>query len=74
MGDLHRPKNISSEIDEEIPLKKEKFRKAKYPLRFINSIINQFITFNNSNNDEDGSFIIPPNLSDEESPILVELP
>ena len=41
-GDLHRSKRISSNFDEEIPLIKEKFMKADYPLRFINSVINEF--------------------------------
>ena len=35
-------KRISSNSDEEIPLIKEKFMKADYPLRFINSVINEF--------------------------------
>ena len=41
-GDLHRSKRISSNFDEEIPLIKEKFMKADYPLRFINSVVNEF--------------------------------
>ena len=40
-GDLHRSKRISN-FDEEIPLIKEKFMKADYPLRFINSVVNEF--------------------------------
>ena len=36
-GDLHHSKRISSNFDKEIPLTKEKFMKADYPLRFINS-------------------------------------
>ena len=41
-GDLRRSKRIPSNFDEEIPLIKEKFMRADYPLRFINSVINQF--------------------------------
>ena len=41
-GDIHCSKRISSNFDEEIPLVKEKFIKANYPLRFINSVINKF--------------------------------
>ena len=36
-GDLHRSKRISSNFGEETPLLKEKFMKADYPSRFINS-------------------------------------
>ena len=32
----------ASNFDEEIPLIKEKFKNADYPLRFINSVINEF--------------------------------
>ena len=41
-GDLHRSKRISSNFDEEIPLIKEKFLKADYPLPFVNSVVNEF--------------------------------
>ena len=41
-GDLHHSKRISSNFDEKIPLIKEKFMKANYPLCFINSIVNEF--------------------------------
>ena len=41
-GDPHRSKRISSNFDEEITLIKETFMKADYPLRFINSVINEF--------------------------------
>ena len=58
-GDLHRSKRISSNFDEEIPLIKEKFIKTNYPLRFINSVINEF---QKGKDYGDESFIIPPNL------------
>ena len=41
-GDLHCSKRVSSNFDEEIPLIKEKFMKANYPLRFINRVVNEF--------------------------------
>ena len=41
-GDLHHSKRISSNFDKKIPLIKEKFMKANYPLCFINSIVNEF--------------------------------
>ena len=39
INDLHQSKRISPHFDEEIPLIKEKFMKADYPLRFINSVV-----------------------------------
>ena len=41
-GGLHCLKRISSNFDEEIPLIKEKFMKADYLLRFINSVVTEF--------------------------------
>ena len=38
---LHLTKRIYSNFDEEIPLIKEKFMKADYPLHFSNSVINE---------------------------------
>ena len=40
--DLHRSKRILSHFDQEIPLIKEKFVKADYILRFINSVVSEF--------------------------------
>ena len=37
-GDVHRSKRISSNFNEEIPVIKEKFMNADYPLRFINNM------------------------------------
>ena len=52
-------KRISSNFDEEIPLIKEKFMKADYPLRFINSVVNEF---QKDKECGDESFINPPSL------------
>ena len=71
-GDLHRSKRISSNFDEEIPLIKEKFMKADYPLRLINSIVNGF---QKGKECGDESFIIPTSLSEIAKPLIfVEIP
>jgi len=71
-GDLHRSQRISSNFDEEIPLIKEQFLKADYPLRFVNSVINEF---HKSKEILEENFIIPPNIFEEEKPfILIEIP
>ena len=41
-GDFHRSNRIPSKFDEEIPLIKEKFMKADYLFRFINSVVHEF--------------------------------
>ena len=58
-GNLHRSKRITSNFDEEIPLIKEKFMKADYPLRFINSVVNEFLKGKECGNER---FIISPSL------------
>ena len=71
-GDLHRSKRISSKFDEEIPLIKEKFIKAGYPLHFINSIVNEF---QKGEECGDESFIIPVSLFEIAKPLIfVEIP
>ena len=71
-GDLNRSKRISSNFEEEIPLIKEKFRKADYQLRFINSVVNEF---QKGKACGDESFIIPPTLLEITKPfIFVEIP
>ena len=70
-GDLHRSKRISSNFDEEIPLIKEKFMKADYPLRFINSVVNEF---QKGKECGDESCIIPPSLFEITKPsIFIEI-
>ena len=58
-GGLHRSKRILSNFDKEIPLIKEKFMKVDYPLRFINSVVNEF---QKGKECGDESFIIPTSL------------
>ena len=49
---------------------KEKFQNADYSPKFLNNVINQFLTPKNN-----GSFIIPPDVKGESKPfILVEIP
>ena len=68
----NRSKRISQNFDEEIPLIKEKFLKADYPLRFINSVVNEF---QKGKECGDESFIIPPSLFENTKPfIFTEIP
>ena len=72
LGDLHRSKRISTSFEDEIQCIKQKFVKADYPLRFVNSVIREFNEPNETTNE---SFIIPPNLFEIDKPfVLVELP
>ena len=41
-GELHRAKKISSDFSKEIIRIRNKFKHAGYPIRFINSVINEF--------------------------------
>ena len=66
-GDLHRSKRISSNFDEEIPLIKEKFMKADYPLLFIKSVVNEF---QKGKECGDESFIIRPSLFEITKPFI----
>ena len=69
IGDLHRSKRIFRNIEMEIKVIKCKSQNTDYPPKFLNSVINQFLT--PKNND---SFIIPADLFEESKPfILVEM-
>ena len=46
----------------------DKFRRAGYPLRFINNIVNDFIKSSNSLQD---SYIIPANLFEKQKPLIL---
>ena len=48
IGDLHRSKRISSTFEMEIKVIKRKFRNADYPLKFLNSVMHQFLTPKNN--------------------------
>ena len=63
---------MSSNFNEKIPLIKEKFMKADYPLRFINNVVNEF---QKGKECADESFIIPPTVFEITKPfIFVEIP
>ena len=55
----------------EIPLIKEKFMKADYPLRLINSVVNEF---QKGKVCGDESFFISPSLFEITEPISIEIP
>ena len=58
---------MSSNFDEEIPRINEKFMKADYPLRFINSVVNEF---QKAKECGDESFIILPILFQITKPFI----
>ena len=70
-GNLHRSKRISSNFDKEIPLIKEKFMKADYPLRFINSVVNKF---QKGKKCGDESFIIPTSFFERKLSFSLKYP
>ena len=43
IGDLHRFKNLSSNFVTEVRIIRNKYIKAGYPFRYINSVIDRFI-------------------------------
>ena len=70
-GDLHRSTKIASNFDIEIRAIKVKCNKAGYPRRFIESVIQNFIT----PLDKVESFIIPSNMFVVKKPsLLLEIP
>ena len=62
---------MSSNLDEEIPLIKETFMKADYPLPFVSSVVNEF---QKGKECEDESFIIPPCLKLKNLSYLLKYP
>ena len=48
IGDLHRSKRISSTFEMVIKVIKRKFRNADYPLKFLTSVMHQFLTPKNT--------------------------
>ena len=43
IGDLHRVKNLSSDFEQEVKITRNKYIKAGYRFRFVNSVIDSFI-------------------------------
>ena len=69
--DLHRSRKTASNFDIKIRTIKAKYNKAGYPWCFIESVIRDFIT----PLDKDEEFIIPPNMFAEKKPfLLLEIP
>ena len=58
IGDLHRVKNLSSDFEQEVKITRNKYIKAGYRFRFINSVIDSFIQ------EKEGP-IIPTSLFEE---------
>ena len=72
-GDLYRSQRISNNFPKEVTEIRKKFLKANYPIRFINSVINQFNT--RRTNTEPDEYIIPPGFFEVPKPtVWVELP
>ena len=69
-GDLHRSKRISSNFNQqEVNHIKEKYIEADFPKRFINSVVNDFLSI-----PKDEEMIISTWLFDERSTVLLYLP
>ena len=69
LGDLHRAKAISDDFNTEIQRIRNKYLKADYPIRFIESVIR---SFKNKDNED---LLIPPWLFEEKLPsVLIRLP
>ena len=65
LGDLYRSNHISFKFSEEIMFIYQKYKKADYPKRFINSVTRQFQDKSNQHNIDDfDDYIIPPNFYD----------
>ena len=59
-GELYRAKRISDDVEEEVKKIKDKFCKANYPKRFVESVINEFKKKEErSHEEEDESTLIP---------------
>ena len=48
-SDLHRARKISSDFEQELKFIREKYKNADYPIRFIESVINKFLTQSTEN-------------------------
>ena len=67
-GDLHRSKKFPADFQKEVTSVNKKFLKAGYPIKFINSVINESC---NETESTEHSFIIPVNLFIEEKRIVM---
>ena len=67
IGDLHRVKNFSSTLEQEVRIIRDKCIKAGYPFPFINSIIDVF-------NQEKEDLLKPTNLFEERKELSFQIP
>ena len=67
IGDLHRVNNLSSNFEQEIGIIRNKYIKAGYPFRFINSVIDGF-------NQEKEDPLIPTSLFEERKEVSFQIP
>ena len=72
LGELKHAKKISSNFQKEVKKLKEKFSRANFPLRFINSVVVQFNKnmYNNKERNEENEMIFPPQLFEISKKIL----
>ena len=74
-GELYRASKISSDFNKEVVNTKSKYVQAGFPIRFINSVVNQFQQKQNDVEIEEEEFIIPPFLFEEAKPMIwIEIP
>ena len=70
-AELYRAKRISSNFTNEVTLISNKCKPLNYPIRFVNSVINEFIP---AQTNKDIQFTIPPWLiAVKEKLVLVEI-
>ena len=67
IGDLHHVKNLSSNFEQEVRIKRNKYVKAGYPFHFINSVIDSF-------SQEKKDPIIPISLFEERKEVSFQIP
>ena len=67
IGDLHHVKNLSSNFEQEVRIKRNKYVKAGYPFHFINSVIDSFAQ-------EKEDPIIPISLFEERKEVSFQIP
>ena len=67
LGDLHRVKNLSSNFEQEVKVIKEKYSKAGYPSRYIDSVVNSF-------KEEKEEPLLPTNLFEERKEVSFQIP
>ena len=73
-ANLHRAKNISFDLNDEIRTIKEKFTKAGFPVKFTDSVIRQFNDKFSDNKDDDEPLIPPYFLEEPKKFISIVLP